>query len=431
MRMSRGDPFFGHGVHKRAQAYEKTHRRDGSDWDDSADAVPLGKQRREERPTPPHRTVGAQNPYRVRDSLAKAAQSRTTVPPKSAPGARTSPQSQQRTPYGQMKREIPPQTDAARPKQPPRMPPRMQNERGQAEAEIRRYPPQTETTAEERGYASDEILSEDTMSDADRIAAYQRAVIKKRFVKARRVGAASAIAVVSLVCALLIVYKLFYVISDIRVEGGVTYTPEQIITESGVKIGDNLYSFSSRVTEENVTFHCPYVRTLNVDRSAPDSVLFTVTEDTAAFYADLYGELLVLSPSLRVLGTASVESARQTGLIRLYLPAVDKAIAGRSLAFRNDRVEKSIHEIVTLVLASTLSDRITAVDLREAHSLRMICDGKYVLDFGDMPDVEMQLKIAGAVMNDTLFTTDVKAQIDLSTTGATSVVLDDQIDLDW
>ncbi len=403
--MDRAESMMTSGVRARAQRYAKAPERFSHVWDESADAVPIGKHRSSAPPSAsaeaPAEKVRAENPYRVRESMARTASRRVpkgqTIPPRgsrtaakgskqenAAPGAHI-PQHKWRNPY--------------------------------ADADI-----------PTRGGT---LLGEDTMSESERVDAYRRAMRRKLFVKVRRIGGTCLIACLFLVCALLLVYKLFYVVGDITVVGTSLYPPETILEASGVASGDNLYSFSSRVVQESVTLHCPYVRALSVDRKAPNAVHFTVTEDEAVFCAYIYGELRALSPTLRVLDAVDADTAAQQGLIRLCLPAVDKAVAGRVVALENVRSERIIREITAAVLASTLSDRITAVDLREPHSLRMICDGQYLLLFGDTKDVGMKLKIADAVMADELFSSAIKAQIDLSDTGETSVVLDDQTDLSW
>ena len=136
-------------------------------------------------------------------------------------------------------------------------------------------------------------------------------------------------------------------------------------------------------------------------------------------------------PSLRVLEPISEEEAQGRGLIRLCLPAVEEAISGRVLRFADERYNELIAQITTATLSCNLRQRITVIDLRRLHALQMICDGQYLLKLGEVAEIDMKLKVANAVMADTLFCSSVKAQIDLTLSGETSVVLDNQLDLDW
>ncbi len=421
--MDRVESIARNSVRDRAQRYSKAPDRLARVWDDTADAVPIGKKRSSapaRGPTAEAQTsTRSSNPYRVRDSMARAGKKSTV---QGAPRAGTSPPRADTSSAADMSR-VKPHTAAqsgARTAAKEAPPFADRRKRAYGEAAEKEVPRRIE-----------DVLREDTMSDSERVEAYRRAVRRKLLVRLRRIGAAGLIACVFLIGALLLVYKLFYVIDDITLTGTSLYAPETILKATGVSEGANLYSFSSRIVQDRVTLRHPYVRSLAVDREAPDTVHFTVSEDEAVFCAYIYGELRAISPTLRVLDRISEEYASEQGLIRLCLPAVEEAIAGRVLTFANERNARMIREIVSTVLSSALTERITAIDLTESHTLRMVCDGQYLLHFGDTQNIATKLKIASAVMEDSLFSTAVKAQIDLTSLDETSVVLDDQLDLDW
>lgn len=228
----------------------------------------------------------------------------------------------------------------------------------------------------------------------------------------------------------LLVYKLIFVIGEFTVEGTSAYSTDEIVAAAGVQAGDNLYSFSSRDAEAALTLRLPYIRRLEVDRTLPDKVLYTVTEDRAAFCAEIYGELRVLSASLRVLERTDEESAAERGLIRLRLPQVKSAVAGRVLEFSTERNTLRIREILSEVIGSAMYGRITQVDLRDLRNLNMVSNDAYLLEFGDAENVAVKLRVAAAVLTDKIFDSTVRAQIDLSVPDSTSVVFDDQITFD-
>ena len=89
------------------------------------------------------------------------------------------------------------------------------------------------------------------------------------------------LAVFAVMC--IVVYRLLFVISDISVDGSENYSADEIIAASGVKSGDNLYSFSSRTAERLMKKKCPYVKSLKVERAIPNRIKFTVEEEKAEF----------------------------------------------------------------------------------------------------------------------------------------------------
>jgi hypothetical protein len=282
-----------------------------------------------------------------------------------------------------------------------------------------------ERSAPDLTHNRDEIFQENAQGDRRRIAS--------RAHKAFQLKRALMIALVVtafVVLLTLLVYKMFFVVSEIRVVGDSTYTPEQIIEASGVAEGDGLYSFSSRVAMENTTLRLPYINALQVDRAIPHSVTFTVSEEEAVFWAEVYGETRALSATLRVLDEIDEKEAGERGLIHLRLPAVESAVSGRVIVLQDERNMNRIRSVLTVVMESSLFERITAVDLRSYWELYMISDDCYRLEFGSTEDVAGKLRVADAVLKDPLFDATVKAQIDLTLNGSTSVIFDDQLCLE-
>ena len=277
---------------------------------------------------------------------------------------------------------------------------------------------------------TDEIFISQRERDARKLAAYRLAQRRKIGHQVRRGVSAMLLTCLCAGCAMAAVYKLMYVVRVIDVSGTQRYTAEAILNAAGVEEGDNLYSFSSRLVENAVTLRYPYVQALDISRKAPSTVHFTVTEDTAVFYAEIYGELRALSSTMRVLDRVSEEDIDALGLIRLRMPEVESAMAGRVITFQEEKHMRQIRESLAQLLSSPLCERITSVDLRNPYNLSMVADKRFLLEFGDTADMGVKMKVANAVLSDDLFKADVKAQIDLSVTSSTSVILDNQLDLD-
>ena len=60
----------------------------------------------------------------------------------------------------------------------------------------------------------------------------------------------------------------------------------------------------------------------------------------------------------------------------------------------------------------------------------MVALGRYKLDFGSQDDLGVKLKLAEAILEDPIFNPENKAVIDLSDTAKTSVIIDNQLELD-
>lgn len=225
-----------------------------------------------------------------------------------------------------------------------------------------------------------------------------------------------------------IIYELFFKITEIEVTGLTKYSEKEIISISGAEEGKNLYSFNIKEAIENITMYYPFVKSVTVTRSLPNKVSFSIVEENAVFYADIFGEIYLFSGTMRVLGKGSKYTT--DGLIELKLPLVNYAVAGNNVSFLEPKNEKYIKSTTSDTIASPMADRVNIVDLRNKYNMTMVIDRKYRLIFGTTEEVLLKLKLAEKVFQDSMFTTGNKAIVDLTKLNETSVIIDNTISLD-
>lgn len=246
--------------------------------------------------------------------------------------------------------------------------------------------------------------------------------------KIRKLAVTAALIVAIIVLGAFCIYKLFFVIHDIRVEGNAKYTSEQILAAVGAEKGDNLYSFSSKVAADSIRMYCPEIGAVTVKRTPPGRIVITVVEDNAAYYAEVYGEIRTFTKDLRVLGVITTADKCE-GLIKLKLPEVQRAVAGEQVRFIDNQGEY-VFEAAKAVAESELYSRLGTLDLSSAHDIRLTCDGKYILKMGSSQHAPDKLKIAAAVLKDDMFKNNNKATIDLTNMSETGVIIDNQLEID-
>ncbi len=260
--------------------------------------------------------------------------------------------------------------------------------------------------------------------------ARKRASARRKFIERRR-GLLLALTIILFTVLFVFgFYKLVFVVRNINVEGNLTYAAEEIIEASGVKKGLNLFSFRASTTDSNVTFGCPYVEHVEVKRSPPGTVTLKVIEDVPSYYADIFGQTVILSDGLRVLDTLAEGEPVPDALIRLKLPAVSYSVEGRLIGFVGEKDERSIRATLEAAAESDLCERITTIDLRDLYNIEASCDGKYLLVFGSSTDIDVKLATAAKVLEDPMFESGNKARINLSDPSKTSAVFDGTVVID-
>ena len=223
------------------------------------------------------------------------------------------------------------------------------------------------------------------------------------------------------------IYELFFVVRNIDVSGSERYTAGQVISAAGLGEDTNLYDFRASDVTDRITFYCPYIKSADLSRKLPATVSLTLEDDRAMYCANIFGEIVALSPGLRVLGTIEAEEA--SGCILLRLPDVTEAVAGRTVVFTDVKDERYIRLVLEEITVSALNGRISFMDLRDDHDIRLHCDGMYELQLGTSTDLKMKLRMADTAIADPMFPQNTPARVDLSVVSEASVRADIRLDL--
>ncbi len=268
----------------------------------------------------------------------------------------------------------------------------------------------------------------DERRNKDVEAAKRNAIMKKKLLEHRR-GFFLALFMIGFFAVIaLLIYNLFFGIRTIEANGTEQYTPEEIVSSSGIELGDKLYSFRASEVEGQIPFLCPYIRSVDLTRTIPDRVNLAIEADSAAYYANIYGENVVLSAGLRVLGP--YDAAAGVELMEVRLPEIEYSVAGRVLGFVNSKNDRYIRSVLSIIEKSSLAGRIDMVDLTNEYDIVLHCDGIYLMKMGGEKDMESKLKMAEKAMADSAFQAGTPAEIDLSVVGEASVMYDHNLRLD-
>lgn len=276
------------------------------------------------------------------------------------------------------------------------------------------------------------IESIDSRRKREQDAAKRQAIARKKFTENRHALITAFLLLLVTVLFTGFVYLAFFIISDVEVEGSEIYTAEEIVEAAGFDVGDNLYSFHAGRVEELILFHCPQIKAAQISRTVPNAVDIVLTDDTAVYYADIYGDTAVLSAGLRVLGFTDEITAEVSGLTKLVLPAVKDSVAGRVLTFAEERDLRYVRSVLSAAEKSSLymEGRIGKIDLSDEHNVTMNCDGMYILQLGNEKDSDLKLRMAYKTIGDDSFDREIPAVINLSDVGEASVRYDMRIVVD-
>ena len=94
----------------------------------------------------------------------------------------------------------------------------------------------------------------------------------------------------ALAAALTVGATVFFQVETIAVVGSSRYTPEEVITASGVAVGDNLFRMNKHQVSQRIRQQLPYIGDVSVQRGLPSTLTFTVKEWAAAARVEVYAD---------------------------------------------------------------------------------------------------------------------------------------------
>lgn len=98
---------------------------------------------------------------------------------------------------------------------------------------------------------------------------------------------------------------VFFRVQTVEAAGNRRYTAEEIISVSGVEIGDYLALLDKNYIVRKIRAELPYVESVSIKRDLPDSVLITVEESTAAAAVEANGSWWLINSSGKLLEEVS------------------------------------------------------------------------------------------------------------------------------
>lgn len=162
-----------------------------------------------------------------------------------------------------------------------------------------------------------------------------------------------------------------YKVESVQVIGNKQMTKSEVISDSEIKLGDNIFKMNLFLREKKMMQN-PFYSSVNIKRQFPNKVVITVEErkPTIAFP---YGEKFVLINSDGIVMKLSDENPRLSEIVGVTIKTMER---GKVLKTNDDELFEKSLEFVSLVDKNDLFFK--RIDLRKKNAKLNVYDNLYV-----------------------------------------------------
>ena len=208
---------------------------------------------------------------------------------------------------------------------------------------------------------------------------------------------------------------VFFKVNQFEVEGNQRYSTEEIAKASGVSKGDNLFLVNKTETARKLLDELAYVRSVNIKRKLPDTLVITVAETNAAAAIQSGKEWWLVNEEGKVLDTTKKpkEFIQITGL-ELVSPE-----AGQSMKVKSEDkpMRDSLLRLLKAMKGRELLEDVRSVDCTDSKLLVMDYRGQLTVKILADADFDYQVKMLEAVLEkyvDVTWSKDDKGTLDMT-----------------
>lgn len=195
---------------------------------------------------------------------------------------------------------------------------------------------------------------------------------------------------------------VLFKISDIYVTGSSHYSRQQIIEESGIKKGDNLFLTNTQRSSERIREKLPYLGVVAVKRKFPAKIEISVKEDPVYGAAVFDKKYVIIGEGGNALDFVNSIPNNCTELKGLE---VKYAQAGKPVQYKEADSANVLKTVMEALQKNGLSN-ITSVDFSKSYRIMAVYDNRISINLGIPSDLDYKIKFVKSLLKNNIKSTD-------------------------
>ncbi len=212
--------------------------------------------------------------------------------------------------------------------------------------------------------------------------------------KARQRKARKKKAVISLIFTIIVLFitavilclTVFFPIETVSATGSKIYSDKEIINQSGIKIGDNIFTFGEKESTERLKNKLPFIENVEFERKLPNKLYIKVS-DAKVYYCLKKGDSYY---SISEAGWVLEKTAEKTdGVFEIFINDIECNV-GNEIVFKNENTRRILNNLI--IYCEKYDIKIDYIDVTNTAALKIGADNRFDVELGTENDLESKLK---------------------------------------
>ncbi len=205
-----------------------------------------------------------------------------------------------------------------------------------------------------------------------------------------------AVLVVGAILSLTVLFKT----ESINVKGAGAYSKQDIVSASGLVIGDNIFTSPKSRAEDKIETKFPYVEKAEVYSVFPNAINIDITLADPAYVIEGLGGFYVVSDKGKVLEVSSTDDEADIPIIEGV--QIEGKPAGEFVEYDSELVGTALTQLFG-AFKETGSEKITAINIEadgDTFSMKYVYDGRIVVYMGLPEHIDYKVQTAHTIIKE-------------------------------
>lgn len=207
------------------------------------------------------------------------------------------------------------------------------------------------------------------------------------------------IIMLAIVAALVFGVAVFFKVQSIEVQGNSLYSAEEIIEASAIQTGDNLLTLNKAAVGGSIKARLPYVESVSVGRSMPDTVILQVHESEAAFavLTDTNTAWIINASgkAMEKIDTDRMKEYPQIIGVTIHSPA-----AGQIVEAVNETEMAAALQLMSELDGTGILNETRIINVEKDYDIFLQYGGKYEIRFGGTDQLDYKVRYLVAILGE-------------------------------